>query len=328
MTILPRWAQAIAVINDALLIYGGKTDQYNTYGYDSAPWNNDLLFLPLSTPFDPSDPPWQYISGSQNTSISSQGPTLAWHTLSAFNSSFSLIFGGSTGPLSNIVLPDNADSAELLDVAQFAAPTFIPVPTGWAGEPQRRMRHAAASANGKIYLIGGEAADGSGNAFSTHYIFTPTVPTFTQLPSENAPPAIFGHAAVILFDGRLLVFGGISQGQLVPLNTIWVLNTTQSTLTWSLASVDGSNLPSPRASFAAVVLDDGRILIQGGSDASFQSNFADGWILDPSRSPMTWTAVPALSQVGARRDHFAISAAGQVMFGFGAQSLLGLGAPL
>jgi hypothetical protein len=114
------------------------------------------------------------------------------------------------------------------------------------------------------------------------------------------------------------VFGGISQGQLVPLTTIWILDTTQSNLTWILASVDGSNLPSPRAAFAVVVLDDGRVLIQGGTDAAYQSNFADGWILDPSKNPMTWTAVPALSQVGARRDHFAICAAGQVMFGFGA----------
>jgi hypothetical protein len=179
------------------------------------------------------------------------------------------------------------------------------------------MRHATASINGSVYIIGGEAADGSGNTFSTHFVFIPSIPAFVQLPSENAPPGIFGHAAVILFDGRLLVFGGISQGQLVPLSTIWILDTTKSSLTWILASVDGANLPSPRASFAVVLLDDGRILIQGGTDAAFQSNFADGWILDPSTNPMTWTVVPALSQLGARRDHFAVSAAGQVVFGFG-----------
>jgi hypothetical protein len=184
------------------------------------------------------------------------------------------------------------------------------------------MRHATASRNGLIYIIGGEAADGSGNTFSTHFIFNPSVPSFTQLPSENAPPGIFGHVAVILFDGRLLVFGGISQGALVPFSTIWVLDTTKSTLSWTLASIDGSNLPSPRASFAIVLLDDGRILIQGGTDAAFQTNLADGWILDPSRNPMTWAPVPALSQVGARRDHFAFNAAGQVVFGFGASSFL------
>jgi len=308
------------VINDVLFVYGGKTDLYNSYGYNSAPWTNDLLFLSLSTSFDPSNPPWEYISGSENTSISSQGPALAWHSLSAFNTTTCLIFGGNTGPTSGIVLLDNSDSAQLLNVADHTTPSFLSFPDNWASEPQRRMRHATASAGGKIYIIGGEAADGSGTAFSTHFVFDPTIPTFTLLPSGSAPPGIFGHAAIILFDGRLLVFGGISQGRLVPLSTIWVLDTTKSNLTWVLASVDASNLPSRRAAFAVVLLDDGRILIQGGADAAFQTNLADGWILDPSKSPMTWTPVPALSQVGPRRDHFAFSAAGQVVFGFGALS--------
>ena len=59
------------------------------------------------------------------------------------------------------------------------------------------------------------------------------------------------------------------------------------------------------------------ILVQRGTDAAFQTNLADGWILDPSNSTMTWTAVPTLSQVGAKRDHFAFNADGQVVFGFG-----------
>ncbi len=197
-------------------------------------------------------------------------------------------------------------------------PIFVPLPQGWAGEPQRRMRHATASINGTIYIIGGEAADGSGNLFSTHYLFIPSIPTFIELPSENSPPGIFGHTAIILPDGRLLVFGGISQGQLVPLSICWVLDTTQSNLVWTHASIDESSLPSPRSSFAVVLLDDGRVLIHGGTDAAFQSTFSDGWILDPSRSPMTWTPVPALSQLGARKDHFAINVGGQVVFGCGA----------
>ncbi|KAH9055216.1 hypothetical protein EDB87DRAFT_1688494 [Lactarius vividus] len=316
-TAVPRWAQAVVVVNDALFLFGGKTDQYNAFGYDSAPWNNDLLFLSLSTAFDPSVPPWQYVSGSQNTSITSQGPTLAWHSLSAFNDSYALIFGGNTGPLSEVTVLNNDDSAQLLNVLDHMQPIFIPLPKGWAGEPQRRMRHATASIDGSIYIIGGEAADGSGNLFSTHYLFIPSIPLFIELPSEDAPPGIIGHAAIILPDGRLLVFGGISQGQLVPFDVCWVLDTTQSNLMWTRASIDQSTLPNPRSSFAVVLLDDGRILIQGGTDAAFQSTFDDGWILDPSRSPMTWTPVPALSQLGARKDHFAINAGGQVVFGLG-----------
>ncbi|KAI0264356.1 hypothetical protein BC834DRAFT_844030 [Gloeopeniophorella convolvens] len=315
-TAVPRWAQAVAVVNDALFVYGGKTDQFNEIGYDSAPWNNDVLFLSLSTTFDPMEPPWQYVSGSQNSSAS-QGPTLAWHTLSVFNTSYALAFGGSPGPLSDIVLVDKDDSASLLGLFNHMAPSFTTEPDSWAGEPQRRMRHASASTNGTVYIIGGEAADGSGNAFSTHYLFVPSVPAFIELPSDNAPPGIFGHAAVILLDGRLLVFGGVAQGELVPFSSSWVLDTTQTNPAWSLASIDASNLPPPRASFAYTLLDDGRVLIQGGSDANFQTSLADGWILDPSQSPMTWTPVPALSQLGARRDHFAVTVGEQVVFGFG-----------
>ena len=69
--------------------------------------------------------------------------------------------------------------------------------------------------------------------------------------------------------------------------------------------------------FAAALLDDGGILIHGGSDADLQTNFADGWILDTSQSTMGWTQVEALSQLGARRDHFAVPQGDLVLFGFG-----------
>jgi len=69
--------------------------------------------------------------------------------------------------------------------------------------------------------------------------------------------------------------------------------------------------------FAAVSLDNGGILIHGGSDARLQTNFADGWILDISQSTMSWSQVEALSQLGARRDHFAARQGDQVLFGFG-----------
>ncbi|KAH8990264.1 hypothetical protein EDB92DRAFT_2104049 [Lactarius akahatsu] len=310
-TAVPRWAQAVVVINDALFLYGGKTDQYNAFGYNSAPWNNDLLFLSLSTAFDPSVPPWQ-IPPSPRKALRSPGTHSPRSTIPMRSS-----LAATPGPLSAVTILDNDDSAQLLNVLDRIQPIFIPLPEGWAGEPQRRMRHATASINGSIYIIGGEAADDSGNLFSTHYLFIPSIPLFIELPSENAPPGIIGHAAIILPDGRLLVFGGISQGQLVPFDVCWVLDTTQSNLMWTRASIDQSTLPNPRSSFAVVLLDDGRILIQGGTDAAFQSTLDDGWILDPSRSPMAWTPVPALSQLGPRKDHFAINAGGQVVFGLG-----------
>lgn len=314
-----RWGQATVIINNALFIHGGKTDPFNSFGYQSAPNSNDLLYLPLSSPFNGSSPPWQLLNSPSNSS-SSQGPTLSWHTLSAFNTSHILLFGGQPGPNSPTVLVDAADSASLLNVFNRLEPEWIFETMSWANEPVRRIHHSTAtSISGSIYIIGGQKADGSNNAFSEHYIFQPNIPSFTVLSGENGPPDISGHASVILADGRLLVFGGYSQSQdlTLPFSTIWVLDTTQPSPSWSLLAVSTSSLPTPRRAFAVALLSNGIVLIHGGSDAVLQNNFADGWILNTTQNPMAWTQVDALSQLGARRDHFAVPYDDQVIFGFG-----------
>jgi Galactose oxidase, central domain len=311
-----RWGQATVLINDALYVHGGKTDQYNSYSYSSAPTNADILFLPLSSSFDVSSPPWQLLTSSST----SQGPAVAWHTLSAFNTSGILLFGGLPGPNSPTVLVDVADSAFLLNVYNQLHPEWAPEVASWAGEPLRRMHHSAVTTpSGRVFVIGGEKADGSNNAYLDHYWFDSAGPSFTLLPTDNGPPGIFGHASVILPDGRLFVFGGYCQPQaaLLPFSTIFVMDTTQSNLSWSILSTSNSSLPSPRRAFAATSLPDGKILVHGGSDAVLQNNFDDGWILDTSQNPMVWTQVSALSQLGARREHFAILVGSQVIFCFG-----------
>jgi hypothetical protein len=310
-----RWGQAVALLNNSLLIHGGKTDQFNLYSYTSAPNTNDLLYLPLTSSFSAESPPWILVSNSPNSS----SPFLAWHTLSPSNLPNILLFGGSPDPNSATVIVSLADSAALLNVASPLQPVWSLKTTSWAGEPVRRMRHSTATASSsQVFIIGGEMADGSGNTLPDHYVFNPTVPSFTLLP-PNGPPDLYGHASIILPDGRLLVFGGYSPSQLtlLPFSTIWVLDTSQSNLAWSVIQTSTTSLPSPRIAFAAVLLNDGGILIHGGSDTELQINFADGWILDTSQSTMGWTQVEALSQLGARRDHFAAPQGNLVLFGFG-----------
>jgi len=290
---------------------------FNSFSYTSAPNTNDLLYLPLSSSFLAESPPWIIVSGSANSSTS-QGPALSWSTLSAYTTSDILLFGGEPGPNSDIVIVDAADSAVLLDVFSRLQPNWTVEPPSWVGEPIRRIRHATVtSPSGLVFIFGGEKADGSKNGFSDHFLFDPNAPSFALLPSNNAPPDIYGHAAIILSDGRILVFGGFSQsrGGLIPFSTIWVLDT--KSLSWAVISTDTSSLPDPRMAFVAVLIPGGKILIHGGSDANLLSNFADGWVLDTTTNPMTWTPVVALSQLGARRDHFAVSSANMVIFGFG-----------
>jgi hypothetical protein len=105
---------------------------------------------------------------------------------------------------------------------------------------------------------------------------------------------------------------------------LYDLGLGSSKMEWSVTTTDTSSLPSPRVAFAAAFIAPGRIIIQGGCDSGFQTNFADGWVLDTTTNPWKWSSIDALSQVGPRRDHFAVSFGGQVIFGFGKQFTLSL----
>ncbi|KAI0342704.1 hypothetical protein BDW22DRAFT_136997 [Trametopsis cervina] len=315
---IPRWGQAVSVVQDVLYIHGGRTDPYNSYSYSSAPISNDLLALPLNASFNPATPDFQYLSGCSSCS-SSQGPAVSWHTLTPFNTTGLLLFGGATGPNSPGILPDGSDSSVLLSVANQSGPIWDFETESWADEPMRRIHHTAVNANGKIWIVGGEKADGSGSAFSQHYSFEPLGPSFTQLPSPSGPADITGHQSVVLSNGRVLVFGGYSpsQNSLLPFTTIWSLDTTSSNTSWSTLAVSTNSVPLPRRAFAATVIESDKVLIHGGADAELQNNLADGWILDTTQNPMTWVNVSELAQLGPRRDHFATGVGGTVIFGFG-----------
>lgn len=308
-----RWAQAVAQLDSTLYVHGGLSDPFNSYSYSSAPEISDLLVLDLSMSFNSSSPPWQLFS-------SNSSPFLAWHTLSAFNPTELLLFGGQPGPNSLTVLTGLNDSSGLLSTSNKSGPSFLMEPQNWANEPMRRIRHSSSYTSGKVWLIGGEKADGSGNAFSDHYSFSPSGTEFVLLPSSSsAPPDIYGHASLVLPDGRLLVLGGYcaSCSSPVPMDTVWSLNTTQSPPVWEKLSISNESLPTPRRDFAAVVLSNGQVLIHGGGDAQLQTTYSDGWILDTGQNPMVWNSAAALAQLGQRKDHFAVQAGGYVLFCFG-----------
>ncbi|KAF8589438.1 hypothetical protein K439DRAFT_355480 [Ramaria rubella] len=321
-TAVPRWGQASAIIYNTLFVSGGKTDPEHQFTYNSAPNTNDLLSLDLSTSFALSSPPWSYISGSQDTS-SSQGPAVAFHTLNPYTSTDLLLFGGDAG---FNMIETNADSAWLLNVKSRFSPSWASETAGWASEPIRRIYHAATSASGAIYILGGQKADGSQIGFPDPYLFNAVAdngaPAFIPLSNDpNAPTGLFGHAAHVLPDGAMLTFGGFFSSAATPntpspFSTIYVFNTTSST-PWSIQNATGT-IPLPRRGFASALLKDGKILIHGGADAVLQTLYSDGAILDTTQIPMSWSPVGTLSDsLGPRVGHFAAPVNGQVLFGFG-----------
>ncbi|PPQ70637.1 hypothetical protein CVT24_000680 [Panaeolus cyanescens] len=316
-----RWGQAVFTAQNGLFVHGGKVDQYNQFSYTAAPTVNDMLYLALNLPFPVISPPWQLVDGAGIDS-SSQSPALSWHTISPFNETQALLFGGLPGPNSQTAMLNAPDSAALIDLTSPANPQWQQELPSWAGQPSRRIRHSAAtSPSGNVYIFGGEAADGSQDSFGEYYVYGGDSFSFAAIlsPSSGIPPDVYGHGVVTLPDGRIVLLGGSSQilGGLIPLSAIRILDTASNPPTWSLATTAVDNVPPPRMAFASTLLPGNKLLIHGGCDFSMQFNMDDGWVLDMNANPMTWSRVDALTQVGARRDHFAVAVGNQVMFGFG-----------
>jgi hypothetical protein len=290
------------------------------YSYNAAPNTNDLISLDLSSTFALSNVPWTYVSGS-SSSFGSQGPSVAFHSLTAFNSTTILAFGGDGG--SAMSLPSSPDSAWLLDVSSPNAPLWSQQAQSWANEPVRSIYHSAVGPFGRVWITGGEKADGSGLAAAGHYVFQPSVPSFDQLPTDGAPPVLVGHAAVVLQSGMMLVFGGYSPstGAMADMSTVWMVDTSQAVPTWSSVTTTGT-VPTPRRGFACTTLGDGRVFIHGGADGTMQTVYSDAAILDVTQNPMQWSSISGFDQVGARRDHMAVGVGGQVLIAFGKMELL------
>jgi hypothetical protein len=289
-----------------LYIHGGKIDQSNAYSYNSAPNTDELLALNFEKSFNLVSTPWTRLNATG-------GPSVAFHTITAYSTSQALAFGGDAG--TSVPLPTRNDSAWQLTI-NGASASWTSQSEGWAEQPMRRIHHSSVVNKDIVYIIGGERADGSGLAFSQLYTFNPSGPTFSPIAAANPPSDLVGHAALALGDGRIVVLGGLSRSTsaLLSLNTVYIYDIGKSS--WSTSTIGGSLTPVPRQNFAATVIDANKILIHGGTDASYQTALSDGAILDLNK--LQWSAVPALSgTLGSRFDHTAITVGTSVFFLFG-----------
>ena len=307
-------------MSNTLYVHGGKLDSSNQFSYNSAPNTNDLLALDLSSPFLLSNPPWRVVMGSDIPS-SSQGPAVSFHTLTAFSRDGILAFGGSGGP--PMPIETYPDSAWLLaNLTDPSGPIWFAQPSGWANEPMRRIYHAATAVDGNVWITGGEKADGSSLGFNTTYQYVPAGPSSSDSfnPMASGIPDMIGHGSVLLANGTLVLFGGYSPSRyaMLPLSQLWMFDTTSPSSSWTLVSVSGT-IPSLRRNFAYALLDGSKVLIHGGSDASIQSAFSDGAILD--LGSRLWADASGISSMlGPRHDHMAVGLGSQVMFAFGMHS--------
>ncbi|KAG9048081.1 hypothetical protein FS837_000787 [Tulasnella sp. UAMH 9824] len=318
-----RWGQASTVTGTTLLVQGGKVDPDNSYSYTAAPNTNDLFALDLSQPFDCANPPWSYLSGSQDPA-SSQGPAIAFHTLSAYSTKRALSFGGQGGP--DMAIETNADSVWTLEFWNQSSVSWTQQQENWGDQPIRRMYHSAAVYDKAVWITGGERADGSGFGFAETFLFTGSGSRgqFTNLQSAVAGGVlsdVVGHRSVVLPNGLLVVIGGYSPSHqsMMPMTTIFTLDTTRDTAVWGLMVAEGNDVPTPRRNFALAVLPNNTLLIHGGSDSTMQTFFSDGFTLNFNTNPPTWAALPSAlaDTIGPRIDHMAVGVGKNVIFGFG-----------
>jgi hypothetical protein len=130
------------------------------------------------------------------------------------------------------------------------------------GMLQVRVLHTATLLHdGRVLIAGGlsccQVPDPSPEFFSgAAEIHDPATDAFTSTGSMKLPRG--GHAAALLFDGRVLISGGNGNDpDLGPLNTeIFDPATGEFT--------PGGDLQAPRDSHSAVTLTDGRVLVIGG----------------------------------------------------------------
>ncbi|GAC98396.1 hypothetical protein PHSY_005990 [Pseudozyma hubeiensis SY62] len=322
-----RWGQASALLGSLLIVQGGKTQGTTGggYTYNSAPNDAQMYTLDLSFPFALSSPPWQSVS---TQSSSNAAPPVSFHTISPLNSTSLLLFGGDGSPL--VPVPTGNDSAYIIHLGGSQSnrtAAYQPVPASW-NQPMRRMHHTSESnAQGSVWIIGGERADGSGLIFDQQWTIdtTSTSPSF-QLISSPPPGSLVGSTSTMLSDGTLLLLGGLdASGQLQSMQNLyayssksktWSQTVTQTSAN-STISTRQSNSPAPRRGHIAVSLPNQRVFIQGGASADLSTVYSDAWILDWSVNPPIWSMIDSTDGPGQRFGHSAVAYGREILISFG-----------
>jgi hypothetical protein len=160
-------------------------------------------------------------------------------------------------------------------------------PARWQHVADMPDAHAEASAvrllDGRVLVLGGY----SDNAFTTTAkaaVFDPSTDAWREAATMSYPRA--AATATLLLDGRVLVTGGVvgpgSAGTVTARAELFDPESGR----WMPAA----SMSTPRRGQVAALLQDGRVIVVGGSDG--QKTLASAAIYDPTRN--TWTSAPPM----------------------------------
>ncbi len=193
-----------------------------------------------------------------------------------------LITGGDADPTPNAAF----NSAELFDpVAQVF--TSVPVPM----TAMREGQAAALLNNGQVLITGGDLP-GTGSLSSAE-VYDPTSNTFAALTSTMTVPRI-SHAMNLLNGGKVLITGGATDasGSSTPLSSAEVYDPASQTFTAT------SSMTSVRDHQTTSLLNDGTVLVAGGTDEVNIFNTAELYMTSQLNGLASITIAPASPTLG------------------------------
>jgi hypothetical protein len=336
-----RWAHISVLVSSPspnLIIHGGKTDSALSYTYSSAPNSADLLTLDLAHDFktvDAANIPWKLIPGvvvidTDDTDASNTSVAYAWSVAGVVDNSSGTValFGGDGGP--SLAIQTNNDSTWSLQLGPSSSslPAASLTHSTDVLQPIRKTYSSAAAHNGRVFITGGERADGSQLGYDTVYCLSSdrSALVYSQLPS--LPATLVHHASIILANGTLIVIGGwiASSDQYLAFSQAYALDTASPTAEWhpidlSPSSRDG--VPVQRRGHTVTFVEStGTAILFGGVTGGLQGNpLNDIWELELNTARWTKVVSPSSStkrataamQPGPRWDHTAVAAGDQIL---------------
>jgi hypothetical protein len=223
------------------------------------------------------DPPTQTFIDLGDTTTPRYG-----HTATMLQNGQVLIAGGETDPTPTGAL----STAELFDpVAQVFNPVLVPMTSAREG-------HAAVLLNNGQVLITGGDYPGSGSLNSAE-IYNPALGIFTQLTATMTAPRI-SHTMTLLNGGGVLIAGGAtdSTGGSTVLNTTELFNPSNQTF------VAAGAMTSVREHDSASLLNDGTVLLAGGTDGTNIFNSAELYMPSQLTGLVSIAVTPASPSIG------------------------------
>jgi hypothetical protein len=307
-----RWLHTATLLNDGTVLVAGGSDLANQETLDSAEIYNPttgnftLLSNTLNTArvghtatllnngqvlfvggYDPEtgliadaelyDPPTETFIDLGDTSAPRYG-----HTSTMLRNGQVLIAGGKTDPTPSAAY----NTAEFYDPA---SQTFTPLPVPMTAT---REGHAAALLNnGQVLITGGEIP-GIGS-LNIAELYDPTSGTFTAIAATMTVPRI-SHTMTLLNGGQVLINGGVTDfpGSSSALNTAELYDPASQTFTLA------GNMASDREHQTASLLNDGTVLVTGGTDGINVFNTAEIYTLSQLNELASIAITPATSSIG------------------------------